>query len=63
MPETMRDIADRIETVTVSRSGHWIPEENPAFLADALLTFVKGGSDDDADSHAGPVSKAVSARR
>jgi pimeloyl-ACP methyl ester carboxylesterase len=42
MAETMREIADRVDTVTVPRSGHWIPEENPMFLAEALLRFVRG---------------------
>ena len=33
------------------------------FLVDALLKFVRGGGDDDADKHAGSVSEAISARR
>jgi pimeloyl-ACP methyl ester carboxylesterase len=56
MAETMREIADRVDTVTVPRCGHWIPDENPTFLVDAFLKFVRGGSDDDADKHAGSVS-------
>lgn len=40
MPDMVREIADRAEHVTAPRSGHWIPEENPAFVADALLKLI-----------------------
>jgi pimeloyl-ACP methyl ester carboxylesterase len=63
MPEMMREVADRVETVTVPRSGHWVAEENPAFLADALLTFVRGGSDDEPDHDARSLEESVSTRR
>lgn len=42
MADTMREIADPVDTLTIPRSGHWIPEENPAALVDALLNFVRG---------------------
>jgi len=42
MADMMREIADRVESLTVPRSGHWIPEENPSALAEAVLTFVRG---------------------
>lgn len=35
----MREVAERVEEVVVPRSAHWVPEENPTALADALLTF------------------------
>ena len=36
----MREVAESVEVVTVPRSAHWIPEEAPAVLSDALLRFV-----------------------
>ena len=38
--DMMREVAESVEVVTVPRSAHWIPEEAPAVLSDALLRFV-----------------------
>jgi len=36
----MQEVAERVTGREIARSGHWIPEENPAALADALLAFL-----------------------
>ena len=38
--EMMREIAENVTGVRVPRTAHWIPEENPEALTDALLEFV-----------------------
>jgi pimeloyl-ACP methyl ester carboxylesterase len=43
MTEMMHEIAERVDAVTMPRSGHWVPEENQAFFADALVKFAFGG--------------------
>jgi pimeloyl-ACP methyl ester carboxylesterase len=35
----LNQIALNAKTVTVPRSGHWMPEENPAFVSEQLLAF------------------------
>ena len=36
----VREVADDVRAVTVPRSGHWVPEENPAGLLEVLLPFL-----------------------
>ena len=36
---TMRQVADNVDAITIGESGHYIPEEQPEALADALKTF------------------------
>jgi pimeloyl-ACP methyl ester carboxylesterase len=38
--EMMREVADTVTGVRVSRSAHWIPEENPGELTTAVLEFL-----------------------
>jgi pimeloyl-ACP methyl ester carboxylesterase len=38
--EMMREVAENVRGVRVSRSSHWIPEENPSALSAALLDFL-----------------------
>jgi pimeloyl-ACP methyl ester carboxylesterase len=38
--EMMREVADTVTGVRVSRSAHWIPEENPTELVAAVLEFL-----------------------
>jgi pimeloyl-ACP methyl ester carboxylesterase len=37
----MNQIAHEARAVEVPRSGHWMPEENPAFVAEQLLSFFE----------------------
>ena len=39
MPKMLEELAERGQHALAPRSGHWVPEENPSFLADALLRF------------------------
>jgi pimeloyl-ACP methyl ester carboxylesterase len=36
----MQEVAERVTGVEIARSGHWIPEENPTALTDALIAFL-----------------------
>jgi pimeloyl-ACP methyl ester carboxylesterase len=38
--DMMREVAESVDVLTVPRSAHWIPEEAPAVLSDALVRFV-----------------------
>jgi pimeloyl-ACP methyl ester carboxylesterase len=40
MGDMMREVAESVEVLTVPRSAHWIPEEAPGVLSDALVRFV-----------------------
>jgi len=35
----MQQVAKKITGIKLPNSGHWIPEEQPQFLADQLLKF------------------------
>lgn len=37
MRDMLAELATNLEGVVVPRSGHWVPEENPAALAEAIL--------------------------
>lgn len=37
--EPLEQIATDVRTVVVPRSGHWMPEENPVFFVEQLLSF------------------------
>ena len=42
MPATiygMQQVAENVTGVKVPNSGHWIPEEQPEFLSNALIRF------------------------
>jgi pimeloyl-ACP methyl ester carboxylesterase len=41
MPDMLRELAEKVDHETAPRSAHWVPEENPEFLADALVRFIK----------------------
>lgn len=41
MEPMMREVATDVTKVLISRAGHWIAEENPAALADALVRFAR----------------------
>jgi len=34
------EIGKRVRSVVAPRAAHWVPEENPAFVADALLELA-----------------------
>jgi pimeloyl-ACP methyl ester carboxylesterase len=38
--EMMREVADDVTAVRIPDTGHWVPEEAPAALADAVLEFA-----------------------
>ncbi|MDT0341847.1 alpha/beta fold hydrolase [Streptomyces litchfieldiae] len=38
--EMMREVAENVTGLRVPGTGHWIPEENPAALADGLTAFL-----------------------
>jgi pimeloyl-ACP methyl ester carboxylesterase len=40
MGDALREIADDVDVAVVPRAAHWVPEENPAFLADALVAVL-----------------------
>jgi pimeloyl-ACP methyl ester carboxylesterase len=42
-----RQFAQDLKGVVAERSGHWIPEERPAWLAEQIIQFLgqRGGSD------------------
>jgi pimeloyl-ACP methyl ester carboxylesterase len=40
MGDALREIADDVDVAVVPRAAHWVPEENPAFLADALVALT-----------------------
>jgi pimeloyl-ACP methyl ester carboxylesterase len=44
LPETMRPLATNLTGDMITQSGHYIPEEQPAALANALLKFFEGNS-------------------
>ena len=39
--ESLRSVVDDYETVTIPRSGHFIPMEQPEACARAILGFIK----------------------
>lgn len=39
MAAPLRDVADHVEGITIARCGHYIPEEQPAVLAEQLTAF------------------------
>jgi pimeloyl-ACP methyl ester carboxylesterase len=41
MPKMLDELAEGGQHAIAPRSGHWIPEENPGFLAEALIRFVE----------------------
>jgi pimeloyl-ACP methyl ester carboxylesterase len=41
MPKMLDELAERSQHALAPRSGHWVPEENPQFLTDTLLHFLK----------------------
>ena len=40
LEEMMREVANDVTGLEISGAAHWIPEENPAALTNALLTFL-----------------------
>jgi len=40
MQEMVEEVAENVTGVRVPRTGHWVPEENPEALAQALLEFA-----------------------
>jgi pimeloyl-ACP methyl ester carboxylesterase len=36
----MREVAEQVTAVRVPRTGHWIAEENPAAVVEAVLDFI-----------------------
>ncbi len=41
MEEMMREVAENVQRVRVPRTAHWVPEERPGALADAVLEFLR----------------------
>ena len=41
VPAMMAEVAKHATVVPIPRSGHWIAEENPRAVADALIAFLK----------------------
>jgi pimeloyl-ACP methyl ester carboxylesterase len=44
MGESLKPYFENVTSLVVENSGHFVPEEQPAFLADALVSFLQGGS-------------------
>jgi pimeloyl-ACP methyl ester carboxylesterase len=44
MGESLAPYFENITSVVIADSGHFVPEEQPAALADAVIPFLKGGS-------------------
>lgn len=42
--ESARGFADDVKGVLVERSGHWVPEERPVWLARQLVNFLSGAA-------------------
>lgn len=40
LPGMMEEVAERVTAVTIPRTGHWIPEENPEGLLERVLEFL-----------------------
>jgi pimeloyl-ACP methyl ester carboxylesterase len=40
----MKILAQNVEGITLPNTGHWIPEEQPVFLAKLLDNFFSGNS-------------------
>ena len=38
--QSMRAVADNVKAVIVPDAGHWLPEENPRFVANELIAFL-----------------------
>jgi pimeloyl-ACP methyl ester carboxylesterase len=41
MPKMLDELAEGGQRALAPLSGHWVPEENPGFLADSLLKFCR----------------------
>lgn len=39
--QSLRRVAEQVSAVVIPRCGHWIPEEQPRLLLDALLPFLR----------------------
>lgn len=44
MGEMMREVADNLSVVRVPGTAHFIAEENPVAVAEALLSFLPAGT-------------------
>jgi len=36
----LQEVAENVRCLRVPRTGHWVPEENPEAVANALLEFA-----------------------
>jgi pimeloyl-ACP methyl ester carboxylesterase len=41
MEPMMREVADNVTAARITGAAHWIPEEQPRILAEALVEFAK----------------------
>jgi pimeloyl-ACP methyl ester carboxylesterase len=53
---SLQRIAPAVQTVVISESGHWVPDERPGELADALLRFFADPAAADGDRQPVPES-------
>jgi pimeloyl-ACP methyl ester carboxylesterase len=44
MGESLAPYFENVQSVVIANSGHFVPEEQPAALADAIIPFLKGGA-------------------
>ena len=44
MGESLQPFFEKVTSLVILESGHFVPEEQPAVLADALMAFLKGNS-------------------
>ena len=44
MGESLSPFFENVTSVVIADSGHFVPEEQPAALADAVILFLKGGA-------------------
>ena len=44
MGESLAPYFENVQSVVIANSGHFVPEEQPAALADAVIPFLKGGA-------------------
>ena len=40
MATSLRQMAEQVDEVVLDECGHWVPEEKPVELANALCSFI-----------------------
>ena len=40
MPQMAQEIAEQVDNQISPKAAHWVPEEDPQFIAEAIASFV-----------------------